>query len=112
MTPPASQPILLLDKLSNIVFSQVLGQQRPESALPVKTRGGLETLDDLLNTTAHTTAYFLAFSACATPQMAQKMHSGINALIERQVYTLRKVAQELKEGKTRREIISDIRANI
>ena len=101
------QPILLLEKLSNIVFSQVLGQQQP--VLSFKTRSGLETVYDLLNTTAHTTAYSLAFSVCATPEQWKKMHSGIDAHIENQLKTLRVVAQELKEGKSRKEIISDVR---
>lgn len=103
------QPILLLDKLSNVVFSQVLGQQQPMPSF--KTRSGLETIYDLLNTTAHTTAYSLAFSvwAAPAPQLWEKMHFGIDAHIENQYRTLRVVAGQLNEGKNRKEIISDVR---
>jgi hypothetical protein len=106
------QPILLLEKLSNIVFSQVLGKQSMPSFSFKTPSGGLETVNDLLNTTAHMTAYFLAFSVCATPEQVATMHSGLDTLIEGQLKTLRKVARLLKEKKTRKEIISEIRANI
>ena len=101
------QPILLLDKLSNVVFSQVLGQQQPMPSF--QTRTGLETIYDLLNTTAHTTAYSLAFSVWATRERSKRMHSGINTHIENQYKTLREVARQLNEGKNRKEIISDVR---
>jgi len=107
------QPVLLLEKLSNVVFSQVFGQQQPVPYLQsFKTWGGLETVYDLLNTTAHTTAYSLAFSVWATHQTVEKMHSGINAHIENQCTTLREVARQLKEGKNRKEIISDVREHL
>jgi hypothetical protein len=102
-------PILLLEKLSNIVFSRVLGKQSAPSLSFTAPIGGLQTVSDLLNTTAHMTAYILAFSACATPELVMKMNSGLNTLIEGQLKTLRKVARLLKEGKTQREIVSDIR---
>ncbi len=101
------QPILLLDKLCNVVFSQVLGQKQPTPSF--KTRSGLETIYDLLNTTAHTTAYSLAFSVWATRERSKRMHSGINTHIENQYKTLREVARQLNEGKNRKEIISDVR---
>jgi hypothetical protein len=103
------QPVMLLEKLSNIVFSQVLGKQ-PIPSFSFKTVGAFESVGDLLNTTAHMTAYLLALSAVATPEHMKKMLSGIDAHIEHQLRTLRKVAQLLKEGETRREIISVIRA--
>ncbi len=97
----------LTPELCNVVFSQVLGQKQPTPSF--KTRSGLETIYDLLNTTAHTTAYSLAFSVWATRERSKRMHSGINTHIENQYKTLREVARQLNEGKNRKEIISDVR---
>jgi len=77
---------------------------------PAKTPKGAEfTPMHLLNTATHMTAYFIAFAFYLSPEQVQKTYSDVEKLMEAQVKTLLTIGRKLNEGKTRDEIIAEIR---
>jgi len=100
---------LMLAKLSEKVGLEVLGIDLNlyQSA---KTPKGTEfTPMHLLNTATHMTAYFIAFAFYLSPEQVQKTYSDIDKLMEAQVRTLLTINRKLIEGKSRDEIIAEIR---
>ena len=100
---------LMLAKLSEQVGLDVLGIDL-NLYQPAKTPKGVEfTPMHLLNTATHMTAYFIAFAFYLSPEQVQKTYSDVDKLMEAQVGTLLTINRKLKEGKTRGEIIAEIR---
>ncbi len=100
---------LMLAKLSEKVGLDVLGIDL-NLYRPAKTPKGAEfTAMHLLNTATHMTAYFIAFAFYLSPEQVQKAYSDIDKLMEAQVSTLLTINRRLKEGKSRDEIIAEIR---
>ena len=100
---------LMLAKLSEKVGLDVLGIDL-NLYQPAKTPKGAEfTPMHLLNTATHMTAYFIAFAFYLSPEQVQKAYSDIDKLMEAQVRTLLTINRKLIEGKSRDEIIAEIR---
>ena len=62
----------------------------------------------LLNTTVHMTAYFIAFAKYLSAEGVRNTYDSSEKLITLQLATLRKIYDNLKEGKSRSDIIADI----
>jgi len=100
---------LMLANLSEKVGLDVLGIKL-NLYQPAKTPKGAEfTPMHFLNTATHMTAYFIAFAFYLSHAQVQKAYSDNDKLMEAQLRTLLKIDQRLKEGKTRDEIIVEIR---
>jgi hypothetical protein len=62
----------------------------------------------LLNTTVHMTAYFIAFAKYVNAAGVKNLYNLSEKLVKPQLATLRKIHENLKEGKSRSDIIADI----
>ncbi len=106
------EPYLLIRKLNRIVFSQVLGRQVVPS-FSFKIPGGRDfDINDLLNTSTHMTANSLAIARSITREELVRMHFPIDRLMVAHFKTLQHVVRQLSEGKTRGEIIGDLRSRV
>jgi hypothetical protein len=103
------QPFLSIEKLSRIVFSQVLGQQvMPSFSFKTPNRMDLSVYD-LLNISTHMTAYAIVIAHFVTDEQFGQMYSPIDKLIMAHARTLQNVSRQFLEGKSRKQIITDLR---
>jgi len=100
---------LMLAKLSEKVGLEVLSIDLNLYQSAKTPKGAEFTPMHLLNTATHMTAYFIAFAFYLSPEQVQKAYSDIDKLMEAQVRTLLTINRKLIEGKSRDEIIAEIR---
>jgi hypothetical protein len=100
---------LMLAKLAEKVGSDVLGIDLDLYAEAKTPKGAAFTPMHFLNAATHATGYFIAFAYFLPPQAVQKAYTEIDKLMQGQVRTLHTIGQRLREGKTRDEIISEVR---
>jgi hypothetical protein len=101
------QPTMLIEKVTRIVLSRVHGFQGDQLDPPKLSDG--RTIVGFMNSTAHSTAYFLAF---AFARLEDGKFEIASSNMRAQVSTLRRIESLLREGKSRKEVIAEIRGKI
>src|ERR1700686_1977227 len=99
----------MLAKLTEKVGADVLGIELNLYQLAKTPKGTEFAPMHFLNAATHATGYFIAFAYFLPSEGVQKAYSDTDKLMERQVQTLRTISQRLKAGRTRDEIILEIR---
>jgi hypothetical protein len=106
------QPILLLEKLQRIVFSQIFKADPAKNKTVSMPTGQIFDANDVLNLFTHTTAE-IVYVGCASSMQSffnPQFYSNVDGVITKQVNTLRYVAGMFRAGKTKREIISELQS--
>jgi hypothetical protein len=104
------RPFFLIEKLQRRVFSEVLGQSVLPSFSFTTPNGTKFDATDLLNSSAHMTVSSILAAHYTTPQQFMQFHFQIDKLMVGHNNLLHDVADQLKKGKSRKQIIADLRS--
>jgi hypothetical protein len=106
------QPIILLEKLQRIIFSQILNADPTKLKTVSLPTGQNLDANKFLNLFTHTTAEMVYVGCASTVQDSLGPHffSNVDAVITNQVNTLREVANMFRLGMTRAETIAVLRS--
>jgi hypothetical protein len=97
-------PHLSLEKVTNIVFSHLIDSRKPVKTFALPSGKNFE-VNDLLHVHAHSTAYVLPFAYFVKETNLQKFTTHFRDCAG----TLRRVSRRLKEGKSRKHVITELR---